>query len=68
MSRNILHSEVRDWPLWWFAGLEAALNRGDYASAARALRQLEHLGVSVRYRIPRKHGTPQRGGHCRAEQ
>jgi hypothetical protein len=41
---------VRDWPLWWFARLEAAVERGDFAAAARAQRELERLGVSVQYR------------------
>jgi hypothetical protein len=41
---------VRDWPLWWFARLEAAVERGDYQTAARAQRELERLGVTVQYR------------------
>jgi hypothetical protein len=41
---------VRDWPLWWFARLEASVGRGDYQAAARAQRELERLGVIVRYR------------------
>ena len=41
---------VFDWPLWWFARLEAAVDHGDFAVAARAQRELERLGVSVRYR------------------
>jgi hypothetical protein len=40
---------VHDWPLWWFARLEAAIERGDYPTAARAQRELERLGVTVRY-------------------
>jgi hypothetical protein len=39
-----------DWPLWWFARLEAAIERGDYPAAARAQRELERLGVTVHYR------------------
>jgi hypothetical protein len=39
-----------DWPLWWFARLEAAVERGDHAAAAEAQRELERLGVDVRYR------------------
>jgi len=41
---------VRDWPLWWFAQLEAAVERGDYQAAASAQRELERLGVTVQYR------------------
>jgi hypothetical protein len=40
-----------DWPLWWFARLEAAVERGDHATAAKAQRELERLGVSVRYGV-----------------
>ena len=39
-----------DWPLWWFAKLEAAIERGDYQKAARAQVELERLGVTVQYR------------------
>jgi hypothetical protein len=45
---------VIDWPLWWFASLEAAVERGDHAAAAKAQRQLERLGVQVRYGLPRR--------------
>jgi hypothetical protein len=48
-----------DWPLWWFARLEAAVERGDHAAAAEAQCQLERLGVSVRYGRPR-HPCPAR--------
>jgi hypothetical protein len=41
---------VRDWPLWWFARLEAAIERGNYPAAAHAQRELERLGVTVQYR------------------
>ena len=40
---------VRDWPLWWFARLEAAIERGDYQTAADAQRELVRLGVTVKY-------------------
>jgi hypothetical protein len=39
-----------DWPLWWFAQLESAIERGDYVAAAEAQRRLEALGVTVTYR------------------
>jgi hypothetical protein len=41
---------VRNWPLWWFAKLELAVERGDYQSAANAQRELERLGITVQYR------------------
>jgi hypothetical protein len=40
---------VRDWPLWWFARLEAAVECGDHQTAARAQRELERLGVKVQF-------------------
>ncbi len=43
-------TERLDWPLLWFARLEAAIERGDYHSAADAQHKLERLGVSVTYR------------------
>lgn len=47
-----LNTERIDWPLWWFARLEAAIERGDYEAAAKAQRNLERLGVRVRYTHP----------------
>jgi hypothetical protein len=41
---------LRDWPLWHFSRLEAALKRGDLQIAADAQRELERLGVVVVYR------------------
>jgi hypothetical protein len=41
-----------DWPLYWFAKLEHAVNSGDYAAAADAQRQLDRLGVRVAYGRP----------------
>ena len=41
-----------DWPLWWFAQLEAALERGDHRAAAAAVRKLEQLGIEVRFKLP----------------
>jgi hypothetical protein len=47
---------VIEWPVWWFVRLEAAVERGDHAAAAEAQRELEHLGVQVRYGRPRPQG------------
>jgi hypothetical protein len=47
---------LADWPLWWFAHLEAAVERGDHAAASKAQRQLQRLGVEVRYGRPRRNG------------
>jgi hypothetical protein len=43
---------TRDWPLWWFARLEAAIERGDRRAAAESLRQLDRLGIEVRFTLP----------------
>ena len=41
-----------DWRLWWFARLESALERGDCRAARKAIRQLERLGIEVRFTLP----------------
>ncbi len=54
---------VQDWPLWWFAGLEAAVKRDDLQAAAEAQRELERLGFSVT--IPLRH-CPSKPEACHA--
>ena len=54
---------VRDWPLWWFSRLEMAVERGDFAAAAQAQKELERLGVVVQYR-GRRPIMPQEGAHA----
>lgn len=39
-----------DWPVYWFAALEKAIDAGDMVAAAEAQKQLERLGVTVRFR------------------
>jgi hypothetical protein len=46
-------AEAREQPIYWFARLETALNRGDYEEAATAQRELKRLGVEVRIRRQR---------------
>jgi hypothetical protein len=41
--------QVQDWPLFWFARLEAAIEHGDHQLAAEAQRALQQLGVTVTY-------------------
>lgn len=48
-----VEQDVRDWPLWWFSALEAAVERGDFVRAAEAQRELARLGVRVNYGRPR---------------
>jgi hypothetical protein len=44
--------KVANWPLWWFAQLEAALERRDKQAAVAAVRKLEQLGIEVRFTLP----------------
>jgi hypothetical protein len=41
-----------DWPLYWFARLEKAVDQGDHQVAAEAQRELARLGVRVSYGRP----------------
>src|SRR4051794_24329359 len=50
-DRNV---RVADWPLYWFARLEKAVEQGDHAMAAAAQRRLATLGVRVRYGRPER--------------
>jgi hypothetical protein len=43
---------VIDWPLYWFARLEKAVETGDHQVAAEAQRHLARLGVRVSYGRP----------------
>jgi hypothetical protein len=45
-------TRTRDWPLWWFARLETAFRRGDRHAAKEALRNLNRLGIEVRFTLP----------------
>jgi hypothetical protein len=58
VSPTIHSDSERDWPLWWFAALETAVERGDLQAAARAQRELKRLGVAVKYDglLPLRHG------------
>jgi hypothetical protein len=58
VSPTRTQTKIDDWPLLWFARLEAAIGRGDYQTAAQAQRELERLGVTVRYR-GRRPGHPE---------
>jgi hypothetical protein len=60
--------DVRDWPLWWFSSLECAVQRGDFAAAARAQKELARLGVRVAYGRPQSRSRTDRrtkAGRCR---
>ena len=56
MSRRTLPTAAEDYrqqPIYWFTLLDKAVEQGDHA-AAEAQRELERLGVSVRYGRPRQ--------------
>jgi hypothetical protein len=44
---------VTDWPIYWFAKLEKAVEQGDHEAAAEAQRELARLGVRVAYGRPK---------------
>lgn len=50
-------------PIYWFALLEKAQERGDLETAAHAQRELARLGVRVRYGRP---AAPSLKGECHA--
>ena len=54
MSTSSSPQSALDWPVYWFAALERAVETGDWVSAAEAQRQLERLGVTVNYRMRAK--------------
>jgi hypothetical protein len=46
---------VTDWPLWWFAKLEQAVEEGDHQAAAEAQKELDRLGVKVHFGRPSRY-------------
>jgi hypothetical protein len=59
-TRTTTDPPVANWPLYWFAKLEKAVERGDHQRAAEAQRRLARLGVRVSYGRPRtqRSGAP----------
>jgi hypothetical protein len=51
---SLTPSPPTDWPLYWFARLEKAVEEGDHQSAAEAQRELKRLGVRVCYGRPQE--------------
>jgi hypothetical protein len=49
MAQDVVPVAQSDWPVYWFAALERAVEDGDHQAAAEAQRQLSRLGVEVRY-------------------
>jgi hypothetical protein len=54
---------IVDWPAYWFLLLDRYLAEGELEAAAEAQRQLERLGVEVRYRLRRPSGNEVRREH-----
>jgi len=50
-------NDIKDSPIAWFYTLEDARQRNDFDRAARAKRELERLGVLVRYTQRKKERT-----------
>ena len=48
---------VTDWPMYWFAALEKAVEQGDHQAAAEAEQQLRRLNVRVAYGHPRNRSS-----------
>jgi hypothetical protein len=44
--------KIANWRLWWFAQLEAALDRGDDRAVTAAVRKLQKLGIEIRFTLP----------------
>jgi hypothetical protein len=42
-----------DWPLYWFARLEKAIEENNLQAATEAQQELARLGIDVRYRHPK---------------
>jgi hypothetical protein len=49
LAQTATPPSATDWPLYWFAKLEKAIEDGNHQTAAEAQRELERLGVRVRY-------------------
>ena len=45
---------ITDVPIYWFARLDRAIEEGGFEAAAEAQRNLERLGVIVRYGRPER--------------
>ncbi len=52
--------EIRDSPIYWFVVLTEAKERGDFARAAEAQKELDRLGIRISYRAT-KSATEQPG-------
>lgn len=58
MAKKRRPSPEKQQPIYWFAILDSARERGDFAAAAEAQRELEHMGITVRYRRQTREAAP----------
>ena len=49
MADTLSSPPPTEWPLYWFAKLDKAVEDGDHQAAAEAQRELARLGVRVAY-------------------
>jgi len=56
VAKHISQAPPVDWPLYWFAKLEKAVEEGDHQAAAEAQHELAQLGVRVAYGRPNEKG------------
>jgi hypothetical protein len=54
INEPIADPPFEDWPLYWFARLEKAVEQGDHQTAAEAHQELKRLGVHVSYGLSRQ--------------
>jgi len=59
-ERSDAARRAEDSPTAWFVALETARQANDFAAAAAASRELERLGVRVRYSVARRRGKAAR--------
>ena len=60
MAKDAGDTPITDQPFYWFCCLEKAVDRGDYARAAKAQAELSRLGVKVTYTPHRRSYRPAR--------
>jgi hypothetical protein len=49
LAATLKERRPTEWPLYWFAKLENAVEEGDHQAAAEAQRELSRLGVRVQF-------------------
>lgn len=55
--KQISEAEACNSPVAWFVIMERAIEDGDFDLAAKAKRELDRLGIIVKYRKPKRKGA-----------